>query len=170
MEPYVAVGGGVTLNEVADLIISPQAETLLRGNYVNKRGVRGYFVQIKCGNHWCKVSVSNAEHHSARITVEELEGIDSSMLQPAALVPSSSISEALKSRAAQDAPVNTYLNSAEVEGIWAEFRHAANWYMVSVSHIDVPTYAKSEELERIADEFLLQQGFRKLSRRYRQGR
>jgi hypothetical protein len=33
--------------EVADLIVSPQAETLLRGNYVNKRGVRGYFVQIK---------------------------------------------------------------------------------------------------------------------------
>ena len=160
----------MTLNEVADLILSPQAETLLRGNYVNKRGVRGYFVQVKCGNHWCKVSVSNAEHHSARITVEELEGIDSSMLQPAVLVPNSSISDALKSSAAQDTLVSTYLNSAEVEGIWAEFRYAANWYMVSVSHIDVPIYAKSEELERIADEFLLQQGFRKLSRRNRQGR
>ena len=58
----------MTLHEVADLIVSPQAETLLRGNYVNKRGVRGYFVQIKCGNHWCKVSVSNADHHSARVT------------------------------------------------------------------------------------------------------
>ncbi len=160
----------MTLNEVADLILSPQAETLLRGNYVNKRGVRGYFVQIKCGNHWSKVSVSNAEHHSARITVEELEGIDSSMLQPTVLVPNSFISDALKSRAAQDTLVSTYLNSAEVEGIWAEFRYATNWYMVSVSHIDVPIYAKSEELERIADEFLLQQGFRKLSRRNRQGR
>jgi len=157
----------VTLNEVADLIVSPHAETLLRGNYVNKRGVRGYFVQIKCANHWCKVSVSNADHHSARVTVEELEAIDSSMLEPAVLVPNSSISEALKSRAGQDTSVNTYLNSAEVEGIWAEFRDAANWYMVSVSHIDVPTYAKSEELERITDEFLFQQGFRKLSRRYR---
>ncbi len=159
----------MTLNEVADLIISPQAETLLRGNYVNKRGVRGYFVQIKCGNHWCKVSVSNADHHSARVTVEELDSIDSAMLEPAVLVPTSSISEALKSHTAQHAPVNTYLNGADIEGIWAEFRHAANWYMVSVSHIDVPTYAKSEELERITDEFLFQQGFRKLSGRNRRG-
>lgn len=101
------------------------------------------------------------------MTVEELDAIDSSMLEPAVLVPTSSISDALKSRAAQETPVNTYLNSAEIEGVWAEFRHAANWYMVSVSRIDVPTYAKSEELERITDEFLFQQGFRKLSRRYR---
>lgn len=160
-------GGKVILNEIADLIVSPKAETLLRGNYANKRGVRGYFVQIKCGNHWCKVSVSNADHHSARMTVEELDAIDSSMLEPAVLVPTSSISGALKSHAAQETPVNTYLNSAEIEGVWAEFRHSANWYMVSVSHIDVPTYAKAEELERITDEFLFQQGFRKLSRRYR---
>lgn len=159
----------MTLNEVADLIISPQAETLLRGNYVNKRGVRGYFVQIKCGNHWCKVSVSNADHHSARVTVEELDSIDSAMLEPAVLVPTASISEALKSHTAQHTPVNTYLNGADIEGTWAEFRHAANWYMVSVSHIDVPTYAKSEELERITDEFLFQQGFRKLSGRNRRG-
>jgi hypothetical protein len=159
----------VTLNEVSDLIVSPHAETLLRGNYVNKRGVRGYFVQIKCANHWCKVSVSNADHHSARVTVEELEAIECSMLQPAVLVPTSSISDVLKSHAAQQTPVNTYLNSADIEGIWAEFRHAANWYMVSVSHIDVSTYAKSEELERITDEFLFQQGFRKLGRRYRRG-
>jgi len=144
----------MTLNEVADLIVSPQAETLLRGNYVNKRGVRGYFVQIKCGSHWCKVSVSNADHHSARVTVEELDSIDSSMLEPAVLVPTSSISDALKSHAAQGTPVNTYLNGVDIEGIWAEFRHTANWYMVRVSHIDVPTYAKSEELERITDEFL----------------
>lgn len=54
-------GGGVTLREAADLILLTEAELLLLGTYVNRRGVRGYFVQIKCGNHWCKVSVSHAE-------------------------------------------------------------------------------------------------------------
>ena len=50
-----------TLSEAADLIILPEAELLLRGTYLNRREVRGYFVQIKCGNRWCKVAVSHAE-------------------------------------------------------------------------------------------------------------
>ena len=87
------------------------------------------------------------------------------MLQPAVVVPNSSISCALKSRAAEETSINTYLNSAAVEGIWAAFHHEENWYMVSVSHIDVPVYATSEELDRMADEFLSQQGARKLRKR-----
>jgi hypothetical protein len=155
----------VILSEVGDLILATDAEILLLGNYVNRRGMRGYFVQIKCGNHWCKVSVSHADRHSARITVSELDVIDTTMLQSALVVPIGSISGALKSRSAQETPINTYLNSAAVEGIWAEFYYEGNWYMVSVSHIDAPTYATSEELERMADEFLWQQGSRKYRRR-----
>lgn len=156
----------MTLSEAADLIISPEAELLLHGTYVNRRGVRGYFVQIKCGNHWCKVSVSHAERHAARITVDELDSINATMLQPALVIPTSSISGALKSRAAEETAVNTYLNSAAVEGVWADFHHEGSWYMVSVSHMDVPVYAKSEDLERIANEFLAQQGARRFRRRY----
>lgn len=156
----------MTLSEVADLIIAPEADCLGFGNYANRRGIRGYFVQIRCGNHWCKISVSHAEHHSARITVGELDRINSAMLTPTQfVVPNSSISSALKSCAAQDTVVNTYLNCSNVQGIWAEFYHQGNWYMISVSHIDVPVYATSAELERIADEFLFQQGTRKAGRR-----
>jgi hypothetical protein len=157
----------MTLSEVADLIISPEAELLLRGTYVNRRGVRGYFVQIRCSSHWCKVSVSHAERHAARITVDELDRINGTMLQPALVIPTSSISGALKSSSAGETAVNTYLNSAAVEGVWAEFHHEGSWFMVSVSHIDVPVRANSEDLERIADEFLLQQGARRFRRRYR---
>lgn len=155
----------MTLNEVGDLILAPGAEVLLFGNYVNRRGIRGYFVQIKCGNNWCKVSVSNADRHAARITVGELDGIDATMLQHS-VIPNSFVSGALKSRVAEETAVNIYVNSAAVEGVWAEFHYEGNWYMVSVSHIDVPVHATSEELERMADEFLLQQGSRKLRRRY----
>ena len=87
----------MTLSEVADLIISPEAEFLMRGNYVNRRGVRGYFVQIKCGNHWCKVSVSDADYHSGRITVGELDALNGSMLQTAVVIPARSLYWAFKS-------------------------------------------------------------------------
>ncbi len=156
----------MTLSEVADLITSPEAEFLMRGNYVNKRGVRGYFVQIKCGNHWCKVSVSNADHHSNRVTVDELDSLHASMLESAVIIPPESLSSAFKSAAASSATVRSYLNSAGVEGIWAAFYYAGNWYMVSVSHVDVPVYATPEELDRLADEFLFQQGSRHGKRRF----
>jgi hypothetical protein len=38
--------------------------------------------------------------------------------------------------------------------------------MVSVSHVGVPAYAKPEELERIADEFLWQQEQTRRKRKY----
>jgi hypothetical protein len=47
----------------------------------------GYYVQLKCGNHWCKVSISHADRHSARITAEELEAIDHNALQPSVVIP-----------------------------------------------------------------------------------
>ena len=156
----------MTLNEVADLIVSPEAESLSCGNYLNRRGIRGYYLQLKCGNNWCKISVSHADRHSDRITVVELDEIDLSTLQPALVIPVSSISTALKSSAAEQASIEIYLNNSAVEGVWAEFYHNGNWYMVSVSHVDVPAYAKPEELERIADEFLWQQGQARRKRRY----
>jgi hypothetical protein len=147
----------MTLNEVADLIISPEAERLACGNYTNRRGVRGYYLQVKCGNQWCKVSVSHAERHSDRITAEELHEIDRSTLQ-AIVIPTDSISLALRSRAAEAASLIKYENSTAVEGMWAEFCHNGHWYMISVSSIDTQVRARPEELETAADEFLWQQG------------
>lgn len=147
----------MTIDEIADLIASPQAECLSSGNYLNRRGIRGYYLQVKCGSNWCKVSVSHADRHSDRITVDELDAIDPNTLQPTVVIPIASISAALKSSSAEQASVGSYVNSAAVEGVWAELHHNGNWYMISVSHLDVPTYASPEELERIADEFLRQQ-------------
>jgi len=46
-----------------------------------------------------------------------------------------------------------------VPGVWAEFRYDTNWYMISVSHVDIPARATPAQKDRIADEFLRQQGF-----------
>jgi hypothetical protein len=156
----------VTLSEVADLIISTEAEFLVRGNYVNRRGVRGYFVQLKCANHWCKVSVSNAEHHSGRITIDELNELNGDTLIASAVIPARSLWRAFTSAIASNAVIHPYQNSGGVDGIWAEFHHDGSWYMVSVSHIDVPVNATHEELDRLADEFLLQQGRKRERRKF----
>ena len=148
----------MTLNEIADLIISPTTERVSHGNYLNRRGIRGYYLQVRSGNHWCKISVSHADRHAARLTIGELDQIDPRTCELSVIVPAESISAALKSNDAENASVNTYVNSSAVEGIWAEFYHAGNWYMVSLSHVEVPVYARPEELERITDEFLRQQG------------
>ena len=134
--------------------------TLPRQLYTNRRNIRGYYVQLKCGNHWCKVSISHADKHSARITAEELEAIDHNTLQPSVVIPIASISSALKSSSGEQAEMHSYTNSSGVEGNWAEFYSKGNWYMISVSHVDVPAFASPEELEMIADEFLRQQSGR----------
>lgn len=157
----------MTLSEVADLIISTEAEVLARGNYVNRRGVRGYFVQLKCANHWCKVSVSNADHHSGRITIEELDKLNAGLLQKSTVIPARCLWRACNSVAATDAAIHSYQNSAGVDGIWAEFQHDGNWYMVSVSHIDIPACATPDELDRLASEFLDQQGPKRPKRQIR---
>lgn len=156
----------MTLKEVADLIESLDATPLVWGNYFNRRNVRGYYLQTKCGFHWCKISVSHADHHSNRITIDELDAINTEMLDGKLVIPTHSIVSALRSTSAEEIQVNKYLNSTYVEGIWAEFHHAHSWYMVSVSHIDMPLKAKPEDLDRLADEFLWQQeGRKKLPKR-----
>lgn len=92
--------------------------------------------------------------------------IDPTTLQPSLVIPASSISVALKSSAGERATIESYFNNSAVEGVWAEFYHNGNWYMVSVSHVDVPARAKPEELDTIADEFLWQQGQARRKRRY----
>jgi len=156
----------VTLNEVGDLIISPDAEFLLRGNYVNRRGVRGYFVQVKSGSNWCRISVSNADRHSHRTAVAELDTLNGTMIESGVVIPNDSLSDAFKSSVASNASVNRYLNDAGVAGIWAEFYYRNNWYMVSVSHIDIPLHATPEGLDRLAEEFLSQQGVTRRKRRF----
>jgi hypothetical protein len=156
----------MTLDEIADLIASAEAKQISSGNYHNQRGIRGYFVQVKCGNHWCKVSVSHADKHSDRIRLEELNELDSSAVRPAVTIPVQSISSAIRSAANRDAPLHRYRNSSDIDGVWAEFHHNGNWYMVSVSHIDVPVFAKPAELERMADDLLWQQGAMKRNRRF----
>lgn len=147
----------LSLSEVADLLTSSHAEQLCNGNYENRRGVRGYYLQTKCGNHWCKISISHADRHAGRISAEELDAIDLNTLQTTVVIPTDSIASALKSSSAEQAVVHPYTNSSGVEGNWAEFCFHGNWYMISVSHMDVPAYASPEELEMLADEFLRQQ-------------
>ena len=154
----------MTLNEVADLISSTAAELLMNGNYLNRRGIRGYCAQFKCGHHWCKVSVSHADQHSARISLKEFDDLATTTLLPAVTIPLASIAAALRSSAAEAASIGSYFNDSGIEGIWAEFYFQGNWYMIAVSHIDVPALAAQADLERIADEFLRQQGQRGFKR------
>jgi hypothetical protein len=90
----------------------------------------------------------------------ELDAIDHNALQPSLVIPIASISSALKSASGEQADMHAYTNSSGVEGNWAEFHFQGNWYMISVSHVDVPAFASPEELEMIADEFLRQQSGR----------
>jgi|ERR1700674_2871936 len=156
----------MTIDEIAELLLSAEGELLPAGNYVNRRGVLGYFMQVKCGSHWCKVSVSHAERHSDRTTARELNEIDPRTLKPAVVIPAQSIADALKSSEGRRARLDKYENASGIEGLWTEFCFDGNWYMVSVSHIDLPARISNAELE-IADEFLSQQGNMKKKRRCR---
>ena len=156
----------LTIDEIADLLLSTEVEILPAGNYVNRRGILGYFMQIKCGAHWCKVSVSHVERHSDRTTAKELNEIDPRSLKPTIAVPVQSVVEALKSPEGRTSHLRTYENASGIEGIWAEFQFEGNWYMVSVSHIDLPARISREELEMVADEFLSQQGNIRRRRRF----
>lgn len=157
----------MTIDEIADLLLSPEAEFLPAGNYVNRHGVVGYFMQVKCGEHWCKVSVSHVERHFDRTTANELNEIDSRTLKPTVVIPTDAITNALKSSEGRKAPLNTYENASGIEGFWTEFYFEGRWYMVGVSHIDLPARISSAELEMIANEFLAQQGNMKRRRRFR---
>lgn len=160
----------MTLNEIADLICSPAAQLLMNGNYLNRRGVRGDFAQFKCGNHWCSVSVSHADQHSARISLQELDDLAVTALSPTVTIPLGSIVAALKSSEAEAAPVGSYFGSLGVEGNWAEFCFRGNWNMVAVSHVDESALGAGADLERTADELLRQQGQRGLNPDFHFGR
>lgn len=157
----------MTIDEIAELLLSAEAEVLPAGNYVNRRGVLGYFMQVKCGAHWCKVSVSHVERHSDRTTARELNELDPRTLKATVGIPSEAIAHALKSSNGRIANLNTYENASGIEGLWTEFCLDGNWYMVSVSHIDLPARISNAELEMLADEFLCQQGNMKRKRRFR---
>jgi hypothetical protein len=162
-----SVKGSMTIDEIAELLVSAEGELLPAGNYVNRRGVLGYFMQVKCGAHWCKVSVSHVERHCDRTTAKELNEIDLKTLKPAVVIPAQSIADALKSSEGRRARLDKYENASGIEGLWTEFYFDGNWYMVSVSHIDLPARISNAELEMVADEFLSQQGNMKNKRRFR---
>lgn len=111
----------MTIDEIADLLRSAEGELLPAGNYVNRRGVLGYFMQVKCGAHWCKVSVSHVERHCDRTTAKELNEIDPKTLKPAVVIPAQSIANALKSAEGQRARLDKYENASGIEGLWTEF-------------------------------------------------
>jgi len=113
------------------------------------------------------VSVSHVDHHSSRLTIAELEAIDPTSLKPSVTIPISAIASVLRTASAKEIPLRRYLSSSGVEGLWTEFPQNGSWYMISVSHIDVPTRASAEDLERIADEFLKQQANMKKKRNLR---
>jgi hypothetical protein len=156
----------MTIGEIADLLLSAEAEFLPSGNYVNRRGVLGYFMQIKSGRNWCKVSVSHVERHSDRTTAKELNEIDPRTLKVVVGIPVEAIANALKSSEGKKAHLHVYENASGIEGLWTEFCVEENWYMVSVSHVDLPAFISNSELEMVADEFLSQQGNMKKRRRF----
>ena len=81
----------------------------MNGNYLNRRGIRGYCAQFKCGHHWCKVSVSHADQHSARISLKEFDDLATTTLLPAVTIPLASIAAALRSSAAEAASLGSIL-------------------------------------------------------------
>jgi hypothetical protein len=91
--------------------------------------------------------VSHVERHSDRTTAKELNEIDPRTLKPAVAIPVQSIAEALKSSQGRASQLHTYENTSGIEGIWTEFHFEDNWYMVSVSHIDLPARMSNEEFE-----------------------
>jgi len=117
-------------------------------------------MQIKCGDHWCKISVSHVEFHPKRISIEELDDIIPTTSDLGIAISVQSISTAMKSSFGRKAPIHPYINRAGIEGIWTEFCLGENWYMLSVFHIDIPTQVSAVELEMLADEFLREQGSR----------
>jgi hypothetical protein len=129
----------LAFDEIAGLIASPHAELLCRGNYVNRRGVRGYYIQVKCADHWCKVSISHVDRNYSRLTIDELDALDGSRLESAVTsIPIPAIVSAFEVASRTNGTLNKYSNASGIEGLWAEFLHDGSWYMVSVSHVDVP--------------------------------
>jgi hypothetical protein len=102
-----------------------------------------------------------------RTTASELNEIDPRTLRPTVTIPAETIANALKSSEGRKAPLNTYENASGIEGLWTEFYFEGHWYMVGVSHIDLPARISSSELDMLADEFLAQQGNMKRRRRFR---
>ena len=81
-------------------------------------------------------------------------------------IPARSLWRAFNSTDASNAAIHPYENRAGIAGIWAEFHHDENWYMVGVSHIDVPVKATPEELDKLAGIFLDQQARKRWGRRF----
>jgi len=150
----------MTLKEIGGLILRPEVECLFSGNYTNRRGIRGYYVQLASTNIWCRVSVSHADRHSDRISVSELEAAHTAVRQTGVFIPTRSIAKALESEEAQGTPIRTYFNSAGIRGMWAEFYYEGNWYMLNISQVDAKEYLRQNhwKKDRITNEFLREQG------------
>jgi uncharacterized protein (DUF1015 family) len=78
-------------------------------------------------------------------------------LKPEVGILPKDVADALKSFTGQHASLHSYENASGIQGKWTEFYMDGNWYMISISHVDVPTHISQAELEMLSDNFLSQQ-------------
>lgn len=163
----------MTIDELADFLAA-EPGVLLNGNYRNKRGHIGYFVQLQCGDHWVKVSVSNVVSTQMGISPEKLDAMSKEDLisEKPFIVPLRWIARAIHRIGLRGAEWKSYDNASFVPGVWLEERVGEHWYMVSISRVEGLESVKREQLDEPADEFLrrmgaFNEGVRPVTRRQR---
>ncbi len=153
------MAAAMTISELADFL-SLEPATLFHGNYRNRRGLIGYFVQLQCGEHWVKVSVSNASSGNGGISRDELGAMTKDDLIAETPFPVSlrTIAAAIRHIASRGTEWKPYENAVYVPGVWLEERLTEHWYMVSVSRVEGLNDIPPERLDEPADEFLRRMG------------
>jgi len=149
----------MTISELADFLATDPV-ALLNGNYRNRRGHIGYFVQLKCGDHSVKVSVSNVASIISGISPENLDAMTKEDLISEApfIVPLQRIAKAIHYIGDRGVEWKRYRNANFVPGVWLEEKAGEHWYMVSVSHVEGLESVPQEHMDEPADEFLRRMG------------
>ena len=149
----------MTISELADFL-TLEPEILFDGNYRNRRGIVGYFVQLKCDDHWVRVSVSNVASVHGGMSVAEMDVLTKADLiaQKPFIVKVRTIGMALRQIGVRGCEWKPYENSMFVPGVWLEQEFGGHWYMVSVSRVEGLDRASPERIDEGADEFLRRMG------------
>jgi hypothetical protein len=149
----------MTINKLADFLDLGPA-ILFDGNYRNKRNRIGYYVQLQCGEHWIKVSVSNVSSLNGGISSAELSAMTQDKLvhEAPASVPLKNIATAIRHIGSRGTGWKSYENAVFVPGVWLEDKVGEHWYMVWVSHVDALDKIAPEKVDSSTDEFLRRMG------------
>ncbi len=165
----------MTINELADFLAIEPA-ILFDGNYRNKWGHIGYFVQLQCGEHWVKASVSNVASTHGGISRQELDAMtkEDLLADKPFTISLRTIADTVRRVGLRGTEWKAYQNAVFVPGVWLEEKAGEHWYMVSVSRIEGLESVPPERMDEPADEFLRRMGafdgsVRPVTRRRRSG-